>query len=115
LAQRSRHGRARAGHRRGAPGRGRLGKLIAVLDAQAGAQYEGIDPPQQTEADWLAIAVWNLLTNGHGGIDWAGLPYAVALHGVTDLAGLITRLQVIKLHKPPEQRGIDPHNDNLMG
>lgn len=33
-----------------------------------------------------------------GGLDFAGLPYAVALHGVTDLAGLLHRLQVIKHH-----------------
>lgn len=50
----------------------------------------------------LAMRCWNLLANGMGGIDWAGLPLAVEWLGVTDVDGLIHRLQVIKAHKPPD-------------
>ena len=49
---------------------------------------------------------WNYLTNGHGGIDWAGLPYVVAHLGITDTPALLDRLLVIKTHKqhkPPSQ------------
>lgn len=38
-----------------------------------------------------------------GGLDFSGLPYAVALYGVTDLAGLLHRLQVIKHHNRPKR------------
>lgn len=48
--------------------------------------------------------MWNLLADGVGGIAWAGLPYAVALHGITDLAGLLHRLQAIKLHRRSDTR-----------
>lgn len=54
--------------------------------------------------DALAIAVWNMTTNGMGGIDWAGLPLACEFHGVHDVEGLLTRLMVIKAHKPPKER-----------
>ena len=40
-----------------------------------------------------------MLQNGHGGFDWAGLPVVVELLGITDPAGLIHRLMVIKTHK----------------
>lgn len=43
-----------------------------------------------------------MLANGMGGIDWAGLPLACAVHGVTDIEALIHRLVVIKTHKPPK-------------
>lgn len=49
------------------------------------------------------IRTWNLLANGSGGVDWAGLPYAVALFGVTDVEGLMHGLMTIKTHKPPQQ------------
>lgn len=48
------------------------------------------------------MRAWNMLTNGMGGIDWAGLPVAVAYLGVDDVEGLIDRLMVIKQHKPPD-------------
>ena len=54
------------------------------------------------ECDSQAIRAWNLLANGMGGLDWSGLPYACAHLGITDIDGLITRLQIIKGHKPPE-------------
>lgn len=44
-----------------------------------------------------------MLANGMGGIDWAGLPLACAVHGVQqDIEALIHRLTVIKTHKPPK-------------
>jgi hypothetical protein len=36
-----------------------------------------------------------------GGIDWAGLPAVCAWLGIEDIDGLLLRLAVIKLHKPP--------------
>ncbi len=73
-----------------------------MLDAQAGVQYEGEDPPAATEADAMAIRIFNALSNGMGGLDWAGLPLQVAYHGVQDVQGLLHRLLVIKGHRPPQ-------------
>lgn len=44
----------------------------------------------------------DLLANGMGGLDWAGLPLVASWLGVTDLDGLLARLEVIKLHRPAE-------------
>ena len=55
-------------------------------------------------ADAAAIRGWNLLANGMGGLDWAGLPLVVALLGVDDVEAFVDRLLVIKTHKPPEDR-----------
>ena len=41
----------------------------------------------------------NLLANGMGGFDWAGLPLLCGWLGVQDIEGLMDRLQVIKLHR----------------
>lgn len=75
-----------------------------MLDAQAGIQYRGEDPPEATDDDLLAMRTWNMLANGMGGLDWAGLPLAVALFGIRDVEGLLHRLQVIKQHRPPDER-----------
>lgn len=48
----------------------------------------------------IAAKVNAMIANGSGGIDWAGLPYAVAFYGVRDIAGLLTRLQIIRRHDP---------------
>jgi len=41
------------------------------------------------------------LSNGQGGLDWAGLPLACAYLGVDgDPGALIDRLAVIKCHRP---------------
>lgn len=77
--------------------------MSALLDAQAGVEYEGEDKPTATEDERLAIEVWNHLSNGQGGIDWAGLPFVVELLGISDVEALIHRLKVIKAHRPPEQ------------
>lgn len=49
-------------------------------------------------ADSLAIKVWNDLSNGQGGIDWAGLPLIAGLLGIEDIDGLVMRLRTIKAH-----------------
>ncbi len=49
----------------------------------------------------MAIRIFNALSNGMGGLDWAGLPLHVAYHGVQDVEGLLQRLLVIKTHRPP--------------
>jgi hypothetical protein len=43
-----------------------------------------------------------MLSNGMGGIDWNGLPLAVACFGVDDLEALIDDLTVIKNHTKPD-------------
>ena len=43
-----------------------------------------------------------------GGIDWTGLPYAVAHVGFAEVPLLIEQLLVIKTHKPPQAAG--PHS-----
>lgn len=43
--------------------------------------------------------IWNALTNGSGGLDWAGLALMVELFDVADVEALIERLLVIKSHK----------------
>lgn len=50
----------------------------------------------------MAIKAWNLLTNGMGGLDYAGLPLVCAKLGVRDVDGLVDRLLVIKMHKRKE-------------
>jgi hypothetical protein len=79
------------------------GKLIACLDVAAGVEIEGIAPPQLDAEDHAALRAWNLLGNGMGGIDWAGLPYVAAWLGITNVDGLMQRLSVIKHHKPPKE------------
>ncbi|WKB52313.1 hypothetical protein [Eleftheria terrae] len=54
-------------------------------------------------ADRTALTAWSHLSNGAGGIDWAGLPVVVELLGITDVEGLIHRLHVIKTHRPPNE------------
>lgn len=44
-----------------------------------------------------------LLANGQGGFDWAGLPLLVGWLGIEDVEGLMTRLAVMKLHKPDKE------------
>ena len=46
--------------------------------------------------------VFNILSTGMGGISWDGLDTLVALYGIDDVEGLISRLIVIKLHTPKE-------------
>ncbi len=46
----------------------------------------------------MAIKAWNLLANGMGGFDYAGLPMVAEMLGFDDLDGLLHRLLVIKSH-----------------
>lgn len=62
--------------------------------------------PSDDEA--VAIAVFNALRTGQGGIDWAGLPLMAEWFGVADLAGLMQRLIVIKTYRKPQERGTAP-------
>lgn len=52
--------------------------------------------PTWGDEDRQAIDVWNLLEQGSGGIDWAGLPLVAGLFGIADVDGLIVRLRAIK-------------------
>lgn len=80
-----------------------------MLDAQAGVEYDGEDPPDATAQDAMAIRIYNGLSNGMGGLDWAGLPLLCAWHGVRDVDGLLHRLLVIKGHRPPPDAGPPGH------
>lgn len=62
-------------------------------------RWEGEAAPLQGPLDVLALRAWNLLANGMGGIDWAGLPLVAALLGIDDAEDLIHRLGVIKNHR----------------
>lgn len=46
--------------------------------------------------------IFNLLSNGMGGISWDGLELQVAFFGIDDVEGLVSRLNLIKLHTPKE-------------
>ena len=73
-----------------------------------GIELEGEDPPTVTPADNAAIRAWCLLSNGHGGIDWAGLPMVCEHIGIDDIEGLMDRLEVIRSRKPPESAQDEP-------
>lgn len=62
--------------------------------------WDGEPEAHASADDELAIRGWNLLSNGMGALDWSGLPIVCALLGVTDIEGFITRLSVIKSHRP---------------
>jgi hypothetical protein len=77
-------------------------KLDALLDAQAGVEWEG-EQPQATDNELAAFKVRAMLNNGMGGLDWAGLPLACAYHGVRDVEGLLHRLYVMQTHRDPKE------------
>jgi hypothetical protein len=52
-----------------------------------------------------------MLSNGMGGLDWAGLPLVCRMLGVDDMDALVHDLMVIKLHQP-EQAGGAPQKGN---
>jgi len=49
------------------------------------------------------MRAYAMLANGMGGLDWSGLPIALAALGVPDegIEPLVDALVTIKLHKPP--------------
>ena len=57
-----------------------------------------LDAPALHPSGALAIAAWNWLHNGHGAIDWAGLPMVCAVLGVADVERLLHDLMTIKAH-----------------
>lgn len=61
--------------------------------------------------DDVAIAAYNMLSNGMGGIDWSGLDLAVERFEIEDVEGLIDRLVTIKNHQPPEDLHDEPVRD----
>ena len=69
---------------------------------------EGAEPLQPDEHESVAIAVFNTLKTGQGGLDWSGLPMCLELFGVDDVAGLVQRLIVIKSYRKPAERGGEP-------
>lgn len=66
---------------------------------------EGNAEPQPTDDETMALTVFNILKNGQGGIDFAGLPLVTQWLGVEDVAGLLQRLVVIKSYRKPADRG----------
>lgn len=63
--------------------------------------WEGEErPAEATHDDAQAFAVYAMLANGMGGLDWGALPFAAEFHGVDDIEALTQRLLVIKLHRP---------------
>ena len=49
------------------------------------------------------MKAFNFLSNGMGGIDWAGLDYVIERLGIEDPAALMDALYTIKTHRPPEE------------
>lgn len=56
----------------------------------------------------MAVHAYNLLANGSGGIDWAGLPVICAYLGITDVEPLIHAIGVIKSHRPASDSDVPP-------
>lgn len=53
-----------------------------------------------------------LLANGMGGFDWAGLALVAGYLGCDDIEGLIDALRVIKAWRPPEPGDVPPGADD---
>lgn len=66
-----------------------------------------IDP--LTPANETAIRAYNLLSNGSGGIDWAGLDFVVELLGIEDVEALAEALLCIRLRP---RRSASPTNED---
>lgn len=58
----------------------------------------------------MAIAVFNVLCDGFGGVNWAGLDLWVEKLGIEDVDGLLDRLRIIKLHKPTRDANSDANH-----
>lgn len=56
--------------------------------------------PELSNADVFAFRIAALLKTGTGGIDWAGLPIIAGWLGISDLDGLMRRLETIVTHRP---------------
>ena len=73
-------------------------KIAALLDVADGVEYEG-ERIEWSPADTIAAQVAHMIGNGNGAIDWAGLPYAVERFGITDIDGLLDRLDAMRRHR----------------
>jgi hypothetical protein len=62
----------------------------------------GETPPPEDPQHNLAIKAWNLLSNGMGGLEWAGLPYVCELLGIDEPEVLMARLLTIRAHRKPD-------------
>lgn len=49
------------------------------------------------------IRAYNMLHNGMGGLDWAGLPVVVGLLGAVDIDRLAAGLLAVRRYKQPGQ------------
>lgn len=61
--------------------------------------WEGDGAPVAGPMDFLALQVFGRLNNGMGGLDWGGLEFSVFQLGITDIEGLLDRIDVIKSYK----------------
>ena len=43
------------------------------------------------------------MANGMGGLDWSALPLAAEMYGISNIETLVTRLMVIKTHRPNKE------------
>lgn len=84
-------------------------KLIALLEA---GQYEGEASPEQNPEHTLVIQAWNMVSDGTGSVDWAGVPIVAAMLGIEDLETFIRRLMTIKHHRPGESNDEPPKRDD---
>lgn len=75
--------------------------------AQEPEDREGAEEPLATDDETMALTVFNIIKNGHGGLDFAGLPLVCEWLGVNDVAALLQRLVVIKTWRKPSERGED--------
>jgi hypothetical protein len=53
-----------------------------------------------------------MLSNGMGGMDWAGLPIVCAWLGVTDPEDLLNRIRVIRTHAHQAEARRNQSQDN---
>ena len=52
-----------------------------------------------------------MLSNGMGGMDWAGLPIVAELLGIDDIDALVHRLMTIKAWRPDGDNNSDNNKD----
>jgi hypothetical protein len=62
----------------------------------------GEKPPEISPLQYMHVQAFELLRNGMGGIDWAGLPYVVEHLGLEDVPALIDAVHTIKKFNPPK-------------
>jgi hypothetical protein len=78
---------------------------MALLDASAGIQYVDEAPELATAWSMVVFDAWAHLSNGSGGIDFAGMPVVVEMLGIADPARLLDSIRVIREHRPARPEG----------